>query len=150
MLSERKKLPHGVPSWVEDGAIYFVTINCRPRSQNQLCHDVVARALKESVCFRHQRREWWVRLVVLMPDHVHMLMSFSREVSMAKSVSSWKRFVARDLGVEWQDGFFDHRIRDVASLQEKESYIAMNPVRKGLCSTPEDWPYIWRAADFER
>ncbi|MGB0335294.1 MAG: transposase, partial [Opitutales bacterium] len=92
MLPKRKKLPHGVPSWVNDGAIYFVTVNCRTRGVNQLCVHETAEALRECVQFRHQRREWWMRLLVLMPDHVHMLMSFSREVSMAKSVSNWKRF----------------------------------------------------------
>jgi len=26
---------------------------------------------------------------------------------------------------------------------EKAHYIRMNPVRKGLCQTPEEWPYCW-------
>jgi hypothetical protein len=35
--------------------------------------------------------------------------------------------------VEWQRDFFDHRLRDHHELQERTSYILMNPVRKGLC-----------------
>jgi REP element-mobilizing transposase RayT len=149
MLPERKKLPHGVPPWVEDGALYFITINCRDRGQNSLCQEEISKQLFESIAFRHQRREWWVRSFLLMPDHCHALMSFSRELSMAASIRNWKRFTARKLGIQWQRDFFDHRIRDLPSLQEKESYIKMNPVRKGLCKDPAEWIYFWVAFDFD-
>jgi len=149
MLPERKQLLHGVPSWVEEGAIFFITINCAKREVNQLCLDTLALELKESIQFRHQKREWWVRLCVLMPDHCHLLISFSREVSMSASIANWKRFTARKFGLSWQRGFFDHRIRDAHSLQEKEQYIRMNPVRKDLCKDLSSWPYCWNSNDFE-
>ncbi|WPJ95917.1 transposase [Coraliomargarita algicola] len=148
MLPERKQLPHGVPSWVTEGAIYFVTVNCAKRETNQLCREDVAVELKGSIQLRHQKREWWVRLCVLMPDHLHLLISFSREVSMSASMANWKCFTARKLGVGWQRDFFDHRIRDLHSLEEKEHYIRLNPVRKGLCKQPCDWPYCWNSDDF--
>ena len=41
----------------------------------------------------------------------------------------------------WQEGFFDHVLRSSESYGEKWEYVRMNPVRAGLCATPEDWPY---------
>lgn len=67
---------------------------------------------------------------------------------MKASISNWKPYVARKLSIEWQRDFFDHRIRDANSLREKEDYIRMNPVRKGLCEKPAEWSYCWTAADF--
>ena len=150
MLPDRKMLPHAVPDWVEDGAVYLITVNCKRRNDNQLCVEPVARRLKSSFELQHSRRLWWIRLLVLMPDHWHGLISFSCEISMEKSMSDWKRFNARDLNIEWQRDFFDHRIRDMNSLQEKEMYLRMNPVRRGLCQIPEEWKYTWAASDFER
>ena len=40
--------------------------------------------------------------------------------------------------------FFDHRLRNEQELQEKTSYILMNPVRKGLCERIEEWIWIYR------
>ncbi|HEY9249738.1 MAG TPA: hypothetical protein VIO38_11420 [Rariglobus sp.] len=41
----------------------------------------------------------------------------------------------------WQPKFFDHVLRTPESYAEKWSYVAQNPVRAGLASTPDDWPY---------
>jgi len=41
----------------------------------------------------------------------------------------------------------DHRLRDDHELQEKTSYILMNPVRKGLCERTQDWVWVYRAND---
>jgi putative transposase len=149
MLPNRKILPHGVPNWVAAGSTYFITINCRTCGKNQLCNLESALRIRESIGFRQMRGEWWVRLFVLMPDHCHGLISFSRDLEMKASIANWKRFTARQFGIEWQRDFFDHRIRDAAAMQEKAQYIRMNPVRKGLCDLPQDWPYLWSALDLE-
>ena len=41
----------------------------------------------------------------------------------------------------WQDESFDHWIRSRAEFEETRSYIEANPVRAGLVSAPEEWPY---------
>ena len=50
---------------------------------------------------------------------------------------------ARNAGIVWQSGFFDHRLRGDESRNEKISYIRQNPVRKGLVTEPEAWPHAW-------
>jgi hypothetical protein len=41
-----------------------------------------------------------------------------------------------------QSGFFEHRLRTQAEYDEKASYVRKNPVRKGLVTAPELWPYF--------
>jgi REP element-mobilizing transposase RayT len=143
VLPERCKLAHGIPPWVSDGAVFFVTVNCLTRGENQLCTPEVARSLRENVDFRHRRGDWWTHLLVLMPDHLHMLTSFPRDKDMRQVIAKWKEFTAKSLSLHWQRDFFDHRLRGNESFEEKAHYVRMNPVRKGLCQEVRDWPYTW-------
>jgi hypothetical protein len=59
-------------------------------------------------------------------------------------IRDWKRYVAKQAGIVWLDGFFDHRLRSSESTNEKWNYILLNPVRKGLVPKPEDWRFVWR------
>ena len=64
---------------------------------------------------------------------------------MSGVVSDWKRFHARKYQVSWQEGYFDHRLRDDErgeQLEMKVNYIRQNPVAGGLCTTVEKWPWI--------
>ena len=136
-------MPHGVPSWVGDGAVFFVSVNCAERGQNWLCKPPIAEVILESFRFRNQRGDWFVHLLIAMPDHLHALMSFSREKEMRSVIGKWKEFTAKKTGVRWQRDFFDHRLRADESYVEKAHYIRMNPVRKGLVTEPDDWNYVW-------
>ena len=146
MLPERKKLPHGVPMWVKEGALYFITICTEPRGKNQLCQPATAAWVHDSFVFREQRGDWSVHLLLLMPDHLHALMSFAPEPGMRHTLAHWKHYAAHEIGIQWQRDFFDHRLRDGDSRVEKAHYIRMNPVRAGLATKPEDWPYVWSKA----
>ena len=139
----RKSLPHETPSWVEDGAVFFITINCEPRGRNQLTTPTAASAIERSLHHQNSCGAWWIHLFLLMPDHLHGLISFSRETPMQSSIQNWKRFLARHVGIAWQRDFFDHRLRHDESLTEKWNYIRENPVRKGLAAKPDDWPHQW-------
>lgn len=63
---------------------------------------------------------------------------------MAATVGQWKGFLAKTQNIEWQDGFWDHRLRTDESLEEKAAYILQNPVRAGLVECIEAWPHWWR------
>jgi REP element-mobilizing transposase RayT len=170
-LPVRKKLPHTVPQWVPEGNWFFITIKCVPPGKNQLCridggqegravrpltaaigaHGVTRPTVGDGVlaAMKHNHDDliWHCRLCLLMPDHLHAIIAFPREPGMKATVTNWKKFVAVKLGVEWQRDFFDHRLRDHHELQEKTSYILMNPVRKGLCERMADWVWVYRPAD---
>jgi REP element-mobilizing transposase RayT len=100
--------------------------------------------LIQTVEHRHRLGHWWAHLFLLMPDHVHALISFPRTgAGLAKTVSTWKGWTAKTLKIEWQCGFFDHRLRGDEAFDEKAHYIRMNPVRAGLVTDPSLWPHVW-------
>jgi len=41
----------------------------------------------------------------------------------------------------WQRDFWDTQMRSREHYEEKLAYVRMNPVRKGLAMTPDNWPY---------
>jgi REP element-mobilizing transposase RayT len=143
-LPVRKTLPHSIPQWVPEGSWFFITINCESPGKNQLCQPDIARAILAAVVHNHEKFVWNCRLCFLMPDHLHAIISFPREPGMKTIISNWKKFISIKTGVQWQRDFFDHRLRDEHQLHEKTSYILMNPVRKELCTSPENWKWIYR------
>ena len=140
---QRQKLPHAVPAWVHGDIIFFITICCVPRGANQLCTDQVSTVIWESVAFRQKRGDWFVHLWLLMPDHLHALISFPKERDFTKVVANWKEMTTKKAPIRWQRDFFDHRLRSNESFQEKTDYIRQNPVRKGLVTKQEDWKFVW-------
>jgi REP element-mobilizing transposase RayT len=139
----RRALPHDPPHFIgTSDATFFVTLCCRERGFNQLCKPEIAKSLFEAVLFYENRGDWYVHLLLLMPDHAHFLVRFSH-AGLKKIVGSWKRYVATQAGVIWQRDFFDHRLRSDESFTEKASYIRLNPVRAGLIDTAGKWPYVF-------
>jgi len=139
----RKFLAHEVPAGASTSSeleVFFITICCVPRGKNQLACEKVWRVIDETLGYRQSQGEIQVRSVLAMPDHLHGLFSFPTG-GMLKQISSVKEWVAKKAGVEWQRGFFDHRIRTWESGTEKAEYIRQNPVRAGLVASADEWPF---------
>jgi putative transposase len=144
-LTTRKLLPHHIPTWIDHThERYFLTICCEPHGKNQLAFKNVANSLFETVAYRNKQAIWSARLVLLMPDHVHFLISFpDNGRRMQTTVSKWKEWTSKKLSITWQRNFFEHRLRHDESARQKADYILFNPVRFGLVSKPEDWPFVF-------
>jgi REP element-mobilizing transposase RayT len=82
-----------------------------------------------------------------MPDHAHALLAFPRDEWMSRVIGEWKAYAARTFGVCWQTNYFDHRMRNGKEFFETVEYIRSNPVAKGLCHKPEDWPWSWSPSE---
>jgi len=143
---ERIALPHDPPPWVAAGERFFLTICCANRLTNQLCLPEKSETLLEAARTYHRLGRWHLSVFLLMPDHIHLIASFPHEASMRQTVRAWKAYHTRHLGIEWQSGFFDHRLRSDASADDKYRYILANPVRAGLVENPVDWPRRWEPA----
>ena len=140
-----ERLHHEVPPWVDPGAIFHIRIRCDKENAVTLTDSRLAKALLESVRFYQARQVWHSTVFLLMPDHLHALLSFPRDKSMSRIIGEWKHFHAVKNGVQWQENYFDHRLRDAQQVEYKFQYILNNPVAKGLCATPEEWPWKWFA-----
>ncbi len=80
-----------------------------------------------------------------MPDHIHALLSFPPDAKMSLVVGNWKKYQRQMLHINWQENYFDHRIRNDNEFELKAAYIRMNPVRASLCEEPEKWPWIFES-----
>ncbi|MGA2240866.1 MAG: hypothetical protein ABSH11_02360 [Verrucomicrobiota bacterium] len=143
----RTRLGREIPPWISDGSFFFITINCEPRMENQLCRKGTGRAVLAAAAHNHEALVWYCRLMLLMPDHLHAVIAFPREAGMKATMTNWKRFLARNEKIVWQRDFFDHRLRDHHEETEKISYIQANPIRRKLCDRIEDWPWVYRPND---
>jgi len=142
---DREYLKHEVPHWVQEDAYsstFFITICCEKRLENSLAKDEVWDVLAEALKYREDEKLLWCSLLLVMPDHLHGLFRFEGEKKMATVIRGLKRWMATKCEIDWQRGFFDHRIRDEGSGEEKRNYILENPVRAGLVSQVDNWPYV--------
>jgi putative transposase len=117
----------------------------RKVEQRALTDPTLGQVVLDSVRFYETKQRWHVTLLLLMPDHLHGLLSFPRDESMSGVIGDWKRFHAHKNGVTWQEGYFDHRLRADErgeQLSAKMDYTRQNPVAAGLCRKAEDWPWI--------
>jgi len=141
----RKQLPHTPPAWVKSGSEFFITICSEPKGSPLLLNNNRPERILESASFYNNSGKWFCSLMLIMPDHLHALISFPSDSDLTKTISSWKSYHTRNTGIKWQRNFFDHRIRNDKSHEEKAHYIRMNPARKGLCSRTEEWEYVFNA-----
>ncbi|MDR1491173.1 MAG: hypothetical protein LBT05_00380 [Planctomycetaceae bacterium] len=143
------KLNHNVPFWIQDDAVFFITICCQKRHVNTLATPEIASKIKEGLMYRQHIQQLWIIYALVMPDHFHAILGFGRNYEMKQVIMSWKRYLTKYAGINWQKDFFDHRIRSDESLSEKIEYIRRNPVRQNLVIRPEDWQYAWSGDDLQ-
>lgn len=85
---------------------------------------------------------------VLMPNHTHSLLATRAGWSLERIMHSHKSFTAHEAnralersGQFWMKEYFDRYIRNAQHFQNTVRYIEYNPMKAGLCSRPEDWPF---------
>lgn len=128
-----------------DTPIYFVTFNTWQR-QTTLDRPSILRALRAYAEGNAKAGRCMGRFVI-MPDHVHAFVRLNREARLVDYIRLLKQALGKSLSAEnigrphWQPGFFDHLLRHRESYTEKWHYVRQNPVRAGLVSKAEDWPY---------
>ena len=106
----------------------------------------VAKMVMDAIYYRDQRT-YHLHAFVVMPNHVHLLMTRLEAVS--KVMESPKRFTAREgnrlLGLTgqpfWQDESWDRLVRNDTEFERIVYYIERNPVTAGLAATPEEFPW---------
>jgi putative transposase len=143
------------------GDLHFVTFSCyrrRPFLATRRARDVFVRILDE-VRLRH---EFQLIGFVVMPEHIHLLMSEPRKGDPSKSLQVIKQRVSRALRKRrrralpgqmslnfpefeaksfWQRRFYDFNVWSAAKLKEKLEYMHANPVKRKLVTHPKDWPW---------
>ena len=95
---------------------------------------------------------WLVTDYLLMPDHLHLFCGpCDLKFTIERWIAFWKdRFTKTHPNTgTFQAGGFHRRLRDGESYAQKWQYVQENPVRAGLVTRPEDWPYFGRVHDIQ-
>jgi putative transposase len=125
--------------------LHFVTFSCHYREP--LLGIAEARDRFEHTL--EQVRCWYgfyASGYVVMPEHVHLLISERERGSLSLAVQMLKQNVARELRLAegspfWLPRYYDFNVSSDATRVEKLRYIHRNPVRRGLVENPEDWKW---------
>ena len=90
---------------------------------------------------------------VLMPDHLHWLLSLEGDAKLADVMRRFKSRSARAVngvlgrtGPIWQRAYYDHALRRDEDLRLVARYLIGNPLRAGLATEVGRYPYwdaIW-------
>ena len=145
------------------GDLHFVTFSCyrrRPFLGTRRARDRFVKIL-DQVRVRHG-----FRLIgyVVMPEHVHLLLSEPPKGNPSKALQVLKQEVSGALRNSkrksppgqlalrfpetqaddkhfWQRRFYDFNVWSEKKLREKLHYMHRNPVERGLVCHPKDWPW---------
>ena len=153
-------MPKGLHRYYGTGHLHFITFSCyhrRPFLASARHRDLFLKILEQA------RVRYGLVIVgyVVMPEHVHLLISepdrgtqstfmqvlkqrFARRV-----LGEWRRRRKPQQGTLWQDAldaghvwqarYYDFVVRTEIKKREKLRYIHRNPVRRGLVLEPEEW-----------
>jgi putative transposase len=88
---------------------------------------------------------------VIMPDHLHLLLTVHDEMTIEKAMQLIKgRFshrLSHDFGYKgevWHRGFTEEQVLNRKSLEKHREYIAQNPVKVGLAASADEFPFCFR------
>jgi putative transposase len=122
---------------------FFVTTITRGRrSQFQVERNVLL--LLDVFRSDRQKGSYLLHAFVVMPDHLHLLLTPAPSISLEKSMQYIKggfSFRLQCKGEFWQRSFTDHRIVNSKDYRNHLLYIVDNPGRAGLSASRELYPY---------
>jgi len=104
-------------------------------------------ALVQNALLHFDGERYALHAWVIMPNHVHALLTVGQEHELARVVHSWKSFTATAAnrvlgkgGAFWQREYFDRYVRDEVHFGRALQYIEENPVAASLCARSDEWP----------
>jgi REP element-mobilizing transposase RayT len=146
----RRHLPH----LQRDFTPHFITFNTKFR---RILPDW-ARGIVLDCCIHDHEKRYRLRVAVVMPDHVHLILtplidgdrqivvSLVEIMKAIKSASAHKiNRTCGGTGPVWQEESFDRVVRSSENLDAKIAYILENPVRQGLTRDWHEYPWIWQS-----
>ena len=138
----RSPLPH----LAKPGKTYFVTFCTRNRRELS----PRARDVTLAECIRFHESLCWIDAVVVMPDHVHIQFTPYDHTTAKEILRRIKGRSSRQInsllgrmGRFWQRESFDRTFLSSEDRRKKAEYIANNPVRAGIVSRLEEYPWLW-------
>jgi putative transposase len=135
-------MPVRLKRFQQTGDLHFVTFSCDGRAP-YLAEAAAKETFEYSLEKMRDRYGFAVIGYVVMPEHVHLLLSEPAERTLARSLQAVKISVEKHLLEKpfWQRRYYDFNIYTSGRQEEKLDYIHRNPVTRGLVEAPEDWKW---------
>ncbi len=124
------------------GDFHFITFSCdqrRPYLSTPASREIVEDALE----IARLRYECFIAGYVVMPEHVHLLLSEPYARPLASMIQGIKVAVSKRRPERpfWLARYYDFNVFTAEKRIEKLRYIHRNPVTRGLVAKPEDWQW---------
>ena len=135
-------MPWALRRFQTSGHLHFITFSCRDRQPllaTPESRDIFLKALENT----RLRSDADIYGYVVMPEHVHILISEPRDQSLAAAIQGLKQAVSHYLGNGplWIPRYYDFNVISDFKRIEKLRYMHRNPVHRGLVKDPGDWPW---------
>jgi len=138
----------------EDGYSYYLTIVTHRR--NPILIDNIS-LLRQSFAQSKKRFNYRIDAIVILPEHIHMVITPKRATDYPKIIGAIKAYFSRyynDANEEqsnsrhkkrykaiWQKKYYEHTIRNEKDWHETMAYMQHNPVKHGLVDDVNNWEY---------
>ena len=137
-------MTEGLKRFYGNHHLHFITGSCYQR--RPLLYLPHRRDLFLSVLEQVRRRyHFMVVGYVVMPEHFHLLISEPEQMNPSVVIQALKVGFVRHLKGNtcrvWQHRFYDFNVWSTRKRIEKLRYMHRNPVKRGLVSSPEQWPW---------
>ena len=137
--------------WSGEHQSYLITTVTQHR-ERFFVELAAARALIRALMLTQESGLAHTHAFVVMPDHLHWLMSLGEVVSLSTCVGQIKGESGRRINAMlgrvhqavWQHGFHDHALRQDEDMRQIARYVVANPLRAGLVDQVGDYPW-WDA-----
>ena len=156
-------MPKGLKRHYGRGDLHFLTFSCYrrlPLLETARARNLFVQALRKI----RERYEFLLVGYVVMPNHVHVLISETSTATPSLVLKVLKQRTSRDfrrvprraaagqlrfafargegsLARFWQPRFYDFNVWSKRKVREKLEYMHENPVTRKLVSHPKDWPW---------
>lgn len=129
---------------------YFVTFSTWQRRRLFVVEEYVRLFLKTMCRYRREGR-YELHAFVVMPEHVHVLLTPSEQVTLEHAIQLIKGGYSHAIGAIigrkreiWQRGFTDHRIRDERDFMEARKVHSSKSCEARDCGRPSEVPLLLR------
>ena len=137
------RMPWSLHRYHQSGDPHFITFSCY-RRQPLLREPRACQAFETAL---EGVRRWYGMYVfgyVIMPEHVHLLLTEPERASLAVAMQILKQKSASKLTTPggtpfWQRRYYDRNIHSHKEHIAALRYIHRNPVKRGLVELPEQW-----------
>jgi putative transposase len=135
-------MPARLERFQREGGLHFLTFSCHGRLP-YLASASACEIFEHALEAMRKRYVVFIFGYVIMPEHVHLLVSEPRRGMLDRAIQALKTSVAKQSLHRpfWLARYYDFNVRSEAKRIEKLRYIHRNPVSRGLVNRPEEWKW---------